>query len=137
MSGGANKERRRKDAGGPRVGFRGGVQLRNRSSWEGRKKGKKDPAGGLENPAGMRTGRISRIRISPQPSSLPHRQAGFTAARPAANWIRSSRTESRWIGAHNLEAIGLPCLVRTVDVKLRPGADCGPGDWHGGFPPCA
>src|SRR2546426_2815143 len=76
----------------------------------------------------------SDLRLSPR--ARLNRQAGFTAARPAANWIPSSEAESSYAAAHNLETSARLCLARTVGVELRQDADCALGDWSGGFRRC-
>ena len=54
---------------------------------------KRDPPPEFGIPAGGWTGRISRIRIfASAPRACLNRQAGFTAARPAANWSRQRQT---------------------------------------------
>src|SRR5271165_6962246 len=73
-------------------------------------------------------------RLSPR--ACLTRQAGFTAARPAANSIRSSVAERSCAAVHSLEASARLCLARRVDAELRRDADCAPGDGSGDFPRC-
>src|SRR5688572_30644647 len=68
------------------------------------------------------------IGSSPQPSGLPGRQAGFTAARPAAKWIPASAWKTP---SHNLEISGQSCVARRADVELRLDADCALEDGNG------
>src|SRR5438105_7296381 len=97
---------------------------------------KKDPAGLVKTPAGhvdWTNEPYSDRRLSPR--ACLNRQAGFTAARPAANWIRSSAATSRR-PTHNLGASGRPSLVRRVVEDIPRDADCGLEDWSGCFRSC-
>lgn len=113
------------------------LQLRNRSSCLFKRKQRRGPRRCVKSPAGF-------VDWTDQPYSDPRlspracltRQAGFTAARPAANWIPG--LASAWKRpTHNLEVSGQPCVVRRVVEDIRRDADCGLEDWSGGFQRCA
>jgi hypothetical protein len=71
-------------------------------------------------------------RLSPR--ACLNRQAGFTAARPAANWIPAS---SAWkTPTHTPETSGRLCAARRGDEELRQDVDCGLEDWSGCFRRC-
>src|SRR5206468_12436287 len=72
-------------------------------------------------------------RLSPR--ACLTRQAGFTAARPAANWIRAV-AESSCAAVRSLAVSARLCLARRVGAELRQDADCAPEDASGGFPRC-
>ena len=130
---GSDKERRAKNADGRRVGFRG-LQLRNRSGWHWEQE-KRTPPEFLRFPAGFvdwADEPYSDPRLSPR--ACLNRQAGFTAARPAANWMGSV---AAWkMPTHNLEISGRFCGARGVGEALRRDVDCGLADWSGSFRPC-
>jgi hypothetical protein len=96
------------------------------------------PAGGSKTPAGPGVDwtdePYSDRRLSPR--ACLNRQAGFTAARPAANWIPSSAAGSM-MPTHNLGASGQPSVVRRVDEDIPRDADCGLEDWSECFRSCA
>jgi len=79
----SKRSARQRTPGGRRVDSEG-LRLGNRSGWGlGRERG---PRRSFGIPAGYGTGRISRIRILASAlGPALNRQAGFTAARPAAN----------------------------------------------------
>ena len=85
---------------GPRVCFRGAsarkpIQLME----EG-----KCPAGFRESGGVLWTGRISRVRmLASAPRACLNRQAGFTAARPAAKWIPGLEAEQKRERGRSLE----------------------------------
>src|SRR5688572_32282928 len=72
-------------------------------------------------------------RLSPR--ACLNRQAGFTAARPAANWIPSSAAMWR-TPANNLAVSGQRGVGRRVVAELRRDADCELEDWCGCFRRC-
>src|SRR3989454_7225431 len=75
----------------------------------------------------------SDLRLSPR--ACLNRQAGFTAARPAANWVPASAAAlGRPI--HSLEVSGRLSVARRVGEGIRRDADCGLEDWSGWFRPC-
>src|SRR2546427_2526787 len=73
-------------------------------------------------------------RLSPR--ACLNRQAGFTAARPAAKWIPCSAAVWRR-AIHNLEVSGRLRVARRVVEEIRRDADCGLEDWSGCFRRCA
>src|SRR6516165_11326047 len=73
-------------------------------------------------------------RLSPR--ACLNRQAGFTAARPAANRIPSSAAGWR-TPRHNLEASGRPSAAQRVVEDIPRDADCGLEDWSECFRLCA
>src|SRR5256885_15078125 len=115
---------------GVRVGlFPGGQppELRNRSGWHFEQK--KEPRRNLRLWRGLWTGRISRIRIlASSPRACLNRQAGFTAARPAANWIPWSAAGGRR-RAGNLEGRGRFFVAPRVEEDIWRGADLGRAEW--------
>ena len=68
------------------------------------------------------------------PRACLNRQAGFTAARPAANWIPSSAAAWR-MPADNPAVSGRLCVGRRVGEDIRRDADYGLEDWSGCFRP--
>ena len=113
----------------------GGLPLRNRSGWHWEQR--KAPPGLSK----LRRGFVdwtdepySDRRLSPR--ACLNRQAGFTAARPAANWIPSSAAASR-TPPHNLEASGRPSVAPRVVEDIPRDVDCGLEEWSGCFRRCA
>src|SRR5439155_9122080 len=68
------------------------------------------------------------------PRACLNRQAGFSAARPAANWIPSS-TATWKMPTHSLAVSGRLCVDRRVVEEFRQDADCGLEEWSGCFRP--
>ena len=97
----------------------------------------KNPAGVLRFPAGFvdwADQPCSDPRLSPR--ACLNRQAGFTAARPAANWIPSSA--ATWTTpTHNLEVSGRLGVDPRVAEALRRDADCELEERSGCFRSCA
>jgi hypothetical protein len=128
------KERRQKTPADVALVFRGlSAQKPNRLH----RGAKQYPAGWKELRRGLWTEGnepYADLRLSPR--ACLTWQAGFTAARPAANSIRSSVAERSCAAVHSLEASARLCLARRVGAELRRDADCAPEDGSGDFPRC-